>query len=90
MYLNEIFGALTDPTRLKIIKLLSRQDLVAGEIGEHFDITAPSLSHHLSVLLQAGLICQERQGRWLVYSLKKGILDKVSEQVRLIGQRSKK
>ena len=90
MYLNEIFGALTDPTRLKIIKLLSRKDLAASELGEHFDITAPSLSHHLSVLLQAGLICQERQGRWLIYSLKKGVLDKVAEQVRLIGQKSKK
>jgi DNA-binding transcriptional ArsR family regulator len=90
MYLNEIFGALTDPTRLKIVKLLSRKDLAASELGEHFDITAPSLSHHLSVLLQAGLICQERQGRWLIYSLKKGVLDKVAEQVRLIGQKSKK
>jgi len=90
MYLNEIFGALTDPTRLKIVKLLSRKDLAASELGEHFDITAPSLSHHLSVLLQAGLICQDRQGRWLIYSLKKGVLDKVAEQVRLIGQKSKK
>ena len=90
MYLNEIFGALTDPTRLKIVKLLSRKDLAASELGEHFDITAPSLSHHLSVLLQAGLICQERQGRWLIYSLKKGVLDKVAEQVRLIGQKPKK
>lgn len=90
MYLSEIFGALTDPTRLKIIKLLSRQDLAASELGEHFDITAPSLSHHLSVLLQAGLVRQKRQGRWLIYSLKKGVLDKVAEQVRLIGQKPKK
>lgn len=90
MQLNEIFGALADPTRLKILKLLSRKDLAASELGEHFDITAPSLSHHLSTLMQAGLIVQERQGRWLVYSLKKGVLDKVADQLRLISQKPKK
>ena len=90
MYLNEVFGALTDPTRRKILKLLSQKDLAASELGDYFDITAPSLSHHLAVLLQAELIDRKRQGRWLIYSLKKGVLDKVAEQVRLIDQKNKK
>jgi DNA-binding transcriptional ArsR family regulator len=89
MYLNEIFGALTDPTRRKILKLLSKKDLTAGQLGSHFDITAPSLSHHLSTLLQAGLVSQTRQGRWLIYSLKPNVLEATAEQLKLITQTKK-
>lgn len=81
MYLNEILGALTDPSRRKIIKLLSKKSLNAGQIGKHFDITAPSLSHHLATLRQADLVDQERQGRQLIYSLKRQTLEKTAEQL---------
>ncbi len=81
MYLNEILGALTDPSRRKIIKLLSKKSLNAGQIGKHFDITAPSLSHHLATLRQADLVEQERQGRQLIYSLKRQTLEKTAEQI---------
>ncbi|HQB51216.1 MAG TPA: metalloregulator ArsR/SmtB family transcription factor [bacterium] len=81
MYLNEILGALTDPSRRKIIKLLSKKNLNAGQIGKHFDITAPSLSHHLATLRQAELVEQERQGRQLIYSLKRQTLEKTAEQL---------
>ncbi|HNW55585.1 MAG TPA: metalloregulator ArsR/SmtB family transcription factor [bacterium] len=81
MYLNEILGALTDPSRRKIIKLLSKKSLNAGQIGKHFDITAPSLSHHLATLRQADLVEQERQGRQLIYSLKRQTLEKTAEQL---------
>lgn len=90
MYLNEIFGAVADPTRRKILKLLSKKDLTAGDIGRHFDITAPSLSHHLAVLRQAGLVEQERDGRWLVYSLQAGSLKAAADQLKSVFAAPKK
>ena len=90
MYLNEIFGAVADPTRRKILKLLSKKDLTAGDIGRHFDITAPSLSHHLAVLRQAGLVEQERDGRWLVYSLQPKALVAAADQLKTVFATAKK
>ncbi|HPD08162.1 MAG TPA: metalloregulator ArsR/SmtB family transcription factor [Patescibacteria group bacterium] len=90
MYFNEALGALADPTRRKILKLLSRRNLSAGEIGRHFDITAPSLSHHLSVLLMAGLVNQSRQGRSLIYSLKPGAIEMVANKILAIVRESNK
>jgi DNA-binding transcriptional ArsR family regulator len=84
MYLNEALAALADPTRRKILKLLSKRDLSAGELGRHFDITAPSLSHHLSTLLTAGLVNQSRQGRWLIYSIKPKAIEAVVQKISVI------
>ncbi len=67
--LNETFKALSDPNRRKILRLLSRGDLTAGEIADHFSITKPSISHHLSILKQAGLVSAERRGQNIYYSL---------------------
>ena len=50
MSLHETFSALADPTRHKILTLLKKKDLSAGEIASHFEMTAPSISHHLSIL----------------------------------------
>ncbi|HHV93883.1 MAG: winged helix-turn-helix transcriptional regulator [Firmicutes bacterium] len=63
------FKALSDPNRRKILRLLRERDLTAGELAEHFGISKPSLSHHLSILKQAGLISDERRGQHIVYSL---------------------
>jgi len=67
--LNETFKALADPNRRKILRLLSRGDLTAGEIADHFSITKPSISHHLAILKQAGLVSAERRGQNIYYSL---------------------
>lgn len=67
--LNNAFKALSDPTRRKILELLSEKDRNAGEIAEYFDISKPSISHHLGILKNAGLIIDERQGQNIVYSL---------------------
>lgn len=67
--LNVTFKALSDPTRREILRLLSRGDLTAGEIADRFNITKPSISHHLSLLKQAGLVLDERKGQTIVYSL---------------------
>ncbi|MBM6867233.1 autorepressor SdpR family transcription factor [Collinsella tanakaei] len=68
------FKALSDPTRRKILELLGKGDLTAGEIGAHFDMTKATLSHHLDVLREAGLVSSERHGRNIVYSLETTVL----------------
>lgn len=67
--MNDVFKALSDPTRRKILEMLSDQDLNAGEIAAAFDISKPSISHHLTILKNAKLILDERQGQNIVYSL---------------------
>lgn len=64
-----MFKALADGTRRRILELLRRGDLTAGEIAAHFSISKPSISHHLNILKQAGLVSDERQGQNIVYSL---------------------
>jgi ArsR family transcriptional regulator, arsenate/arsenite/antimonite-responsive transcriptional repressor len=66
---NAIFKALADPTRREILRLLARGDLAAGEIAYRFEMTKPSISHHLGVLKQAGLVQDERRGQNIIYSL---------------------
>ncbi len=66
---GEGFKALADPTRRRILELLRDGDLTAGELAEHFDISKPSLSHHLAALKSAGLVSDERRGQNIVYSL---------------------
>lgn len=66
---GEGFEALADPTRRRILELLRDDDLTAGELAEHFDISKPSLSHHLATLKSAGLVSDERRGQNIVYSL---------------------
>lgn len=66
---GEGFKALADPTRRRILELLRDGDLTAGELVEHFDISKPSLSHHLATLRSAGLVSDERRGQNIVYSL---------------------
>jgi ArsR family transcriptional regulator len=67
--LDNVFKALSDKNRRQILKLLRKKDLSAGEIAEHFDISKPSLSHHLNILKQANLVQTERQGQNIIYSL---------------------
>lgn len=71
---GEAFEALADPTRRHILELLRTKDLTAGEIAEHFDMTKPSLSHHLNTLKTAGLVDAERDGQNIIYSLNTSVL----------------
>lgn len=66
---NNAFKALSDPTRRKILQLLKEKDLSAGEIADSFQISKPSISHHLNLLKQANLVMDERQGQNIIYSL---------------------
>ena len=77
--LTKTFAALSDPTRQKILELLKKKDLPAGEIHKHLKITFPSLSHHLSVLKQAQLVTSRRQGQEIIYSLNLSVFEEVSK-----------
>lgn len=67
--MNEVFHALSDPTRREILRLLRSRDLTAGEIAEHFSLAKSTLSGHFNVLRNADLIVSERNGTSIVYSL---------------------
>ena len=63
--MNQAFKALADPTRRKILDLLKEGDLTAGEIAEHFNMTKPSISHHLNALKMLNLFKMKRKGNSL-------------------------
>ena len=75
--MGDAFRALADPTRREILRLLGEGDLTAGEIADHFDMTKPSVSHHLSILKTAGLIEDEREGQFIRYSLNTTVLEQL-------------
>ena len=70
-----VFKALQDPTRRRILALLRERDLSAGEIADSFDISKPSISHHLDLLRQARLVSSQRDGQFIIYSLETTVLD---------------
>ena len=69
--------ALADPTRREILNLLKHGRLSAGEIGEHFPMTGASISRHLSVLKEADLIRDTREGKYIYYQLNASVLEEV-------------
>lgn len=75
--MNESFKALADPTRRQIIRLLREKDRTAGEIADYFNVSKPSISHHLNTLKHAGLVQDERQGQFILYTLNTTVLDEV-------------
>lgn len=75
--LNMPFKALSDPTRRAIIMLLKERDMTAGEIADQFDMTKPSISHHLNMLKQAKLLQDERRGQNIYYSLNTTVFQEV-------------
>lgn len=75
--MNLLFKALNDATRREILELLKARDMTAGEIADHFSISKPSISHHLDLLRQAGLIESEKQGQFISYSLNTTVFDEM-------------
>jgi ArsR family transcriptional regulator, repressor of sdpIR and other operons len=67
--MDELFKALSDPTRRKILRLLSQGEKTAGELADEFDMSKPSISHHFAVLKNAELISGRREGQQIWYSL---------------------
>ena len=73
--MSKVFKALADPTRRRVLQLLQRGPMGAGELAEHFDVTKPTMSAHFAVLAQANLIQAEKQGRSITYRLKMSVLE---------------
>ena len=70
-----MFKALSDPTRRRVLQLLRKQPMSAGELSDHFAVSKPTMSAHFSVLQNAGLIEAEKNGRTIVYRLKISVLE---------------
>jgi ArsR family transcriptional regulator, arsenate/arsenite/antimonite-responsive transcriptional repressor len=79
--MNDVFKALNDPARREILKMLQKQDLTAGEIAAKFEMTAPSVSHHLDKLKRAGLVTTIKQGQFIHYSINTTIIDDILQYI---------
>ncbi len=77
MSMQETLRALADPTRREILQMLRSGSKHAGEISEHFPITAAAVSRHLSVLKEADLIRDQREGKFIIYTLNTSVLEDV-------------
>lgn len=73
--MNEVFQALSDPTRREILRLLQGSDMTAGELADRFPLAKSTLSGHFNVLKHAGLIVAEKNGTTVVYSLNVSVVE---------------
>ena len=74
---NIVIKALNDATRREILELLKDRDMTAGEIAEQFNISKPSISHHLDLLKQAGLVIANKDGQFIHYSINTTVMDEM-------------
>jgi ArsR family transcriptional regulator, arsenate/arsenite/antimonite-responsive transcriptional repressor len=74
---NILFKALNDQTRREILEMLRTGDKTAGDIADRFHISKPSISHHLDILRQAGLVESIKQGQYIYYSLNITMVDEI-------------
>ena len=79
--MNIVFKALDDPTRRKILEMLRKQDMTAGDIADEFHISKPSISHHLDLLRQANLVVSIKEGQFIRYSLNTTVFDEIMKWV---------
>ena len=77
MSIQQTMKALSDPTRREILKMLKKGRLSAGEIEEQFDISFPAVSRHLSVLKDADLVRDDRDGKNVYYTLNTSVLEEI-------------
>ena len=87
--MGDVWKALADPTRRKILSLLKDKDMNAGEIANEFNMTKPSISNHLNILKQADLVDAEKVGQNVNYSLKTSVLQDVLKLISDLSNRRK-
>jgi DNA-binding transcriptional ArsR family regulator len=73
--MSQVYKALADPTRRRILQLLREREMSAGEIAAHFDLAKPTLSGHFAVLREAGLVSPEKSGTTITYRLNVSVLE---------------
>ncbi|MDO5407077.1 MAG: autorepressor SdpR family transcription factor [Eubacteriales bacterium] len=88
MGFQQSFKALSDGTRREILNLLKEGPMTAGEIGEHFPVSGATMSHHLALLKEAGLILSEKKGKYIYYELNMSVVDELLSWItELKGER---
>ncbi len=82
-----LFKALGDATRLEMVGLLAARgkELCVCELESHFDLSQPTVSHHLRILREAGVVSAERRGTWVYYSLEPRVREKLHGFDELLG-----
>ena len=73
--MSEVYRALADPTRRRILAMLREREMSAGQIAEHFSLAKPTLSGHFAVLREAGLVSPEKTGTTIIYRLNVSVLE---------------
>lgn len=73
--MSSIFKALADPTRRRVLELLRKKPMTAGELADHFDVSKPTMSAHFNVLREANLISAEKDGKSVVYHINLSVLE---------------
>lgn len=73
--MNDVFKALSDPTRRRVLQLLKRGPMSAGELSSHFDVSKPTMSAHFAVLKAADLVETEKAAKSVIYHLKLSVLE---------------
>ena len=86
--MKNIFKALNDETRRKILDFLKEKDLTAGEIADEFDISKPSISHHLDILKRADLVSSVKKGQFVYYAINTTVLDDVLTWLMTLNQKN--
>jgi DNA-binding transcriptional ArsR family regulator len=91
--MSEVYKALADPTRRRILQLLREKEMSAGDIAGHFDLAKPTLSGHFAVLREAGLVQPEKSGTTITYRLNVSVLEEalmaLMDGFKLGGDKSK-
>lgn len=77
MGIQKTLKALSDGTRREILELLKKGAVSAGDISAHFHMTPATISHHLSVLKDAGLVSDEKRGKFIYYELNMSVIDEI-------------
>ena len=88
--MENVFKALADPNRRKILELLKNGSMSVTDLLEHFDFTQASLSHHLDILKRANLVIAERQGQFIYYSLNLSVFEEISKTMFNLFQYEKR
>jgi len=76
---GSLFKAIADPTRLNIVDLLSNGEMCACQLLDNFKITQPTLSYHMRILCDSGIVNGRREGAWMYYSINGSAIETVSE-----------
>jgi DNA-binding transcriptional ArsR family regulator len=85
---GDAFKALGDPTRRRILELLSDGDMTAGQIADNFQMSKPSVSNHLGVLRAAGLVTSKRSGQNVIYHLNTTVFQDIMKWLADVSQAS--